>query len=626
MKTTMRKAARLGLVVGLAVTGLVGVTSLSAAGTGERPMVPYGTLELTLTDRAGSLTLTRADGAIFTQALGVTNPCSTLVADDILLDGNVVEDTLNLLNFSADVVGGSAPNVQLPSNTIGVTDGANCGDPSGLVGPGETLNLALGGFLPDVVRISTATLEIGKSRGSDGSLLVALDGTSSPSNPITVANSGQAITVTDADSKFESISIRSTASQSSRGLSLRSNTVLTLVAPAPATAPGAPINLAAVRGNEKATVTWGAPLDDGGSEVTGYELRYLPSGGTWTDWATATSGVEVTGLANGTLYTFEVRAVNGVGEGPAASTTATPATAPGMPTGVTAEGGAVRTVVSWTAPTELGGLPVTYELRYFEKSTPGTTTGVTLDSEIANSQVVSGLASDATYVFEVRAINDAGPSGWAPSNELTIVALPVDCGGDVPVSGGPGDIATKVTFFRGENQNKPGEGVATDCLEVDATVKIVSNDTTAPEGVTDYVFWDNTFEDVNGQIQRVNATVTIDWAPVPAADAAELNRLIDYDGPNGPGLYRETLWCESWTEPIIDTSVTPNKVTYNAILPDWTYTDGTEGSIIVIEDGVQVRKAPWCLVSDTRVQRDGEIFQTEILFGSGDPSRTSSFR
>jgi hypothetical protein len=396
--------------------------------------------------------------------------------------------------------------------------------------------------------------------------------------------------------------------------------VFTLEAPALVTAPGAPTNVTALRGNGQATVTWGAPDDDGGSEVTGYELEYSDNGQDWTPFTPATSPAVVTDLTNGTEYTFRVRALNDVGPGDWASTTATPATAPGAPTNVTGQAGAAQVNVSWTAPLDGGGLPVTYELRYFNTTTPGTLTPVTVDPAEASSQLVTGLADGTEYVFEVRAVNGAGQSLWIPSDPVTTFALPVDCGATVEANGEEGDIATKVVFKRGENENKPGEGVADDCLEVDATVEIVTGDTDAPEDVTDYVFWDNTFEDINGQIQRVNATVTIEWAPVLAADAAELNRLIDYDGPNGPALYRETLWCESFEQ------VSDDPVTYSAVLPDWTYTDGNDGSILVIENGVEVRKAPWCLVSDTRVQQGGQIFQTEVLYGSGDPSRTSSFR
>jgi hypothetical protein len=711
VKITNRKGVRIGLVAGLVATGLVGVTSLTASGSGASLTVSYGTLTLSLTDRAGSLTLVRAPefgGGTFTQALGVAEPCSTLVAGSVLPSG-----TGNLLNFSAAVSGGSSPNVQLPSNGIGVTDGANCGVPAGLVGPGETLTLDLGGFLPADVIVSTGTLRIGKSQGNDGQLKVAYDSGSFGGN-ISVGVGVTPVTVADTDGQFRRISIRSTANQSSRGLSLRTNTVFTLEAPAQVTAPGAPTNVAALRGNGQATVTWDAPDDNGGSDITGYKLEYRATGSTeWIDFpTTATSSQTVTGLINGTEYTFRVATVNDVGtstfteSNPVTPATApgaptnvaalrgngqatvtwdapddnggsditgykleyratgstewidfpttatssqtvtglingteytfrvatvndvgtstftvsnpvTPATAPGAPTNVRGQGGAKQVQVEWEAPLDDGGLPVTYELRYFNTTTPGTLTTVTVVPDTATSQLVTGLADGTEYVFEVRALNDAGESGWTPSDPVTTFALPVDCGATVEATA-TGAIATKVLFQRGENENKPGPGVAEDCLEVDATVKIV-NDPNPPDDVTDYVFWDNTFEDINGEIQRVNATVTINWTPVLAEDAVELNRLIDYDGPTGPGPYRETLWCESFTQ----TSITP--AIYVATLPDWTY-DTTEAEALA-QGAVMVNgelKAPWCLVSDTRIQEGGFISQTEVLFGSGDPSRTGS--
>jgi hypothetical protein len=328
----------------------------------------------------------------------------------------------------------------------------------------------------------------------------------------------------------------------------------------------------------------------------------------------------VTGLANGTEYTFRVAAVNDVGASTfTESNPVTPATAPGAPTDVTGQGGAAQVNVSWTAPLDDGGLPVTYELQYFETADPGTPPGLTavpVDPGTATTQLVTGLADGTEYVFEVRAVNDAGQSDWVPSDPVTTFALPVDCGATVEVDGADGDIAEKVTFLRGENGNQEKDGVvADDCLEVDATVEIVSDDLSQDPGFQDYVFWDNTFTDINGQIQRVNATVKIDWAPVPAADAAVLDRLIDFDGVNGPAPYRKTLWCESFEQ------ISETPVIYDAVLPDWSYEDGIAGSILVIEDGVEVRKAPWCLVSDTRIQQGGLISQTEVLFGSGDPTR-----
>jgi hypothetical protein len=67
VKSTVRKSIRLGLVAGLAVTGLVGVTSLTASGTGNGSMVGYGTLRIdfdtTSTPSTGSVTYTPPAGS-----------------------------------------------------------------------------------------------------------------------------------------------------------------------------------------------------------------------------------------------------------------------------------------------------------------------------------------------------------------------------------------------------------------------------------------------------------------------------------------------------------------------------------------------------------------------------------
>ena len=65
-------------------------------------------------------------------------------------------------------------------------------------------------------------------------------------------------------------------------------------------------------------MTWTAPTDDGGSSDHGYTVTSTPGNKTATAAGTATSAV-VTGLTNGTSYTFTVQATNTAGTGPASA-------------------------------------------------------------------------------------------------------------------------------------------------------------------------------------------------------------------------------------------------------------------------------------------------------------------
>ena len=107
-------------------------------------------------------------------------------------------------------------------------------------------------------------------------------------------------------------------------------------------APGAPGNLRTAPGDGRMTLTWTAPGNDGGAAIEKYRYRVRADGGSswdpnWTDVPdgpdTGDSAADettftVSGLINGTEYVFELRAVNSVGEGPAASAAAAPVRAP----------------------------------------------------------------------------------------------------------------------------------------------------------------------------------------------------------------------------------------------------------------------------------------------------------
>ena len=78
------------------------------------------------------------------------------------------------------------------------------------------------------------------------------------------------------------------------------------------TVPDAPTNLLLERGDGQVTLTWEAPEDDGGSEITDYEYR-INGQGSWISIGSTDTTYTVSGLDNDTVYTFEVRAVNRTG-------------------------------------------------------------------------------------------------------------------------------------------------------------------------------------------------------------------------------------------------------------------------------------------------------------------------
>ena len=95
----------------------------------------------------------------------------------------------------------------------------------------------------------------------------------------------------------------------------------------PPVVPGAP-KLSATPGDGSVRLRWLPPDDDGGSPIARYEYQQTVGGGSfgvWTDIPDSapgganTSAVTVTGLSNGSVYTFRVRAVNGVGPGQASN-------------------------------------------------------------------------------------------------------------------------------------------------------------------------------------------------------------------------------------------------------------------------------------------------------------------
>lgn len=117
-----------------------------------------------------------------------------------------------------------------------------------------------------------------------------------------------------------------------------------------ATVPGAPTGVSATAGNGQATVSFTAPAATGGAAITAYTVTAAPGGATATGTA---SPLTVSGLSNGTAYTFTVTAANSVGSGPASS--ASEAVTPAAPASPAAAAAAPATEVVPIAVTEQSG-------------------------------------------------------------------------------------------------------------------------------------------------------------------------------------------------------------------------------------------------------------------------------
>jgi len=183
--------------------------------------------------------------------------------------------------------------------------------------------------------------------------------------------------------------------------------------------PGAPTSVSATAGNTQATVTFGAPTSDGGASITGYTVTSTPAGGTDIDAGTTALSHTVTGLANGTPYTFTVTATNSVGTSSPSlvSNFITPGNVPDAPTSVFATATDTSAVISFTTPASDGGSPIT---SYTVTSSPGGLTATGSTSPIT----VSGLTDGVTYTFTVTATNSVGTSAASsPSNSVVPTAF-----------------------------------------------------------------------------------------------------------------------------------------------------------------------------------------------------------
>ena len=170
----------------------------------------------------------------------------------------------------------------------------------------------------------------------------------------------------------------------------------------PAVAPGLVGDLKSVPGNSTLALSWTAPEDDGGSEITGYLVSWRTgrqSSADTADVAGDATGYTITGLDNTKNYSVWVQAINAAGTGDSASVPGgdssvavtpvpTKSTAP-QNLSVTSGTDGETLNVAWTAAADDGGtVLIDYSVEYrcvtADGNTGWITTGLPASGQIPN--------------------------------------------------------------------------------------------------------------------------------------------------------------------------------------------------------------------------------------------------
>ena len=194
--------------------------------------------------------------------------------------------------------------------------------------------------------------------------------------------------------------------------------------------PGAPTGLTATAsGQTQIDLAWSVPASAGVSAITGYRIEVSDSGSTWSDLeadtGSTTTSYSHTGLTAETTQHYRVSAINAAGTGPAsnvASGTSDPPEVPGAPTGLTAavSESEAKVDLSWTAPANTGGAPITgYQIEssvdgnapWTVVDTTGDVAGYTDEGDDNNGPM---FEVGTTRYYRVLAINSVGTG--EPSN------------------------------------------------------------------------------------------------------------------------------------------------------------------------------------------------------------------
>ena len=203
----------------------------------------------------------------------------------------------------------------------------------------------------------------------------------------------------------------------------------------PPAVPGAPTNVqAAANGENAINLSWEPPFDDGGADISGYELHVSTDNGTnysrLTNPAASARSYTHGGLQPGDGRHYKVRAHNRAGPGvfsePAFATTLTGV--PAAPSLTAQANGASEIKLSWNKPDDRGSDILAYHLQQSDDGNDWYFLGGSISAS-DSEYVHTGLSGDTTKHYRIRAVNGNGEGEWSASRSAR-----TDAGGpDAPV-------------------------------------------------------------------------------------------------------------------------------------------------------------------------------------------------
>ncbi|MDT5182184.1 MAG: hypothetical protein QOI29_342 [Mycobacterium sp.] len=192
------------------------------------------------------------------------------------------------------------------------------------------------------------------------------------------------------------------------------------------------------------TLSWAAPTLHT-PPVDQYTVTRNPGAVKYPTPDGSTTKLVVSGLNNGTLYTFTVTAHNVLGDGPpSAPASATPhATPPGRPNNLGATNlGSGQIRIDWTPPTSKGSMPSgnASAIDHYNVSVNPGGTKASVPGSGPLTYTASGLADNVTYAFQVSATNTRPLTGAAAT-----VYAPLPTGANIGLQPTAGLANTAIT-------------------------------------------------------------------------------------------------------------------------------------------------------------------------------------